>query len=92
MDCAMHPGRTVMRGWSEEEAELADVTETERRFFVRIKASALADVQAAFAGSSLVEAGGGEDSGLFVPAMKEKEFDAKCAALGDAILNRIRVA
>lgn len=91
MDCAMHPGRTVMRGWSSEEAELFDIKQTENRFFVRAKASGRRLLEESFAGCSFLP-GQGDDIGLFVPAMREGAFDAKCAALGDVILNRIRLA
>ena len=91
MDCAMHPGRTVMRAWSREEAVLSDTAQLESRFFLRVKASESGAVQAAFAGSVPVAAQREEDAGFFTPAMKERDCQAICAKLGDAILNRIRL-
>ncbi len=91
MDCAMHPGKTVMRAWSEEAAVMDDVTETKSRFFVRTKASARDAVLEAFAGSTPVTAEGAEDAGFFTPAMREREFQAICSQLGDAVLNRIHL-
>ena len=32
-----------------------------------------------------------EDKGYVTAALKEKEFAAKCEALGDVVLNRIRM-
>lgn len=91
MDCAMHPGKTVMRAWSEEPAELADISEMEGRFFVRIKAARRDDALRAFAGSSPIAAEDGEDAGILTPVMGEREFQTICAQLGDAVLNRIRL-
>ena len=91
MDCAMHLGRTVMRGWSSEEAEIADMANMENRFFVRAKASGRKCLEESFAGCSFLPEQGGDVLGLFIPAMRESEFDAKCAALGDVVLNRIRL-
>ncbi len=91
MDCAMHPGRTVMHGWSSEEADVVDVSQTKNRFFVRAKASGRKCLEESFAGCSFLPEQGGDELGLFVPAMRESEFFAKCAALGDVVLNRIRL-
>ncbi len=91
MDCAMHPGRTVMRAWSDEEAKLTDTAQTESRFFLRVKAGSADTVRKAFAGSVPVTAEREEDAGFFTPAMIEKEFRAICAGLGDVVLNRIRL-
>ena len=91
MDCAMHPGRTVMHGWSSEEADVVDVSQTKDRFFVRAKASGRKCLEESFAGCSFLPEQGGDELGLFVPAMRESEFFAKCAALGDVVLNRIRL-
>lgn len=93
VDCARHPNKTVICLWEKEEAKLADVAETEKRFFVRAKAEARGRLEAAFPeGSSFTVENRTEDFGFLTPVMKEKEFDRKCAELGDCILGRIRVA
>ena len=91
VDCAKHPGKTVWCFWSQEEAQVADVSDTERRFFVRAGLKAKDAVESAFPGGQGFTRPGQEDFGLLTPVMKEKDFDAKCQALGDKLLNRLRV-
>lgn len=93
VDCARHQGKVIMCFWDKQEAKLACVEETERSFFVRAKAEALEAVKAAFPGGEvLTVAGRSEDFGYFTPVMKEKDFAAKCEALGEAVLSKIRLA
>lgn len=92
IDCARHQGKTVICMWEREEARLADAAETQRRFFVRAKSEAGADVEAAFPGGesfSAPECPG--ELGYFTPAVKEKEFFEKYQELGDKVLGRIRL-
>ncbi len=92
IDCARHPGKTVICMWGKEEAKLADAAETQRRFFVRAKAEAGEDVEAAFPGGerfTAPECPG--ESGYFTPAMREKDFFQKYQELGDKVLGRIRL-
>lgn len=93
IDCARHQGKVIMCFWDKEDVKLADVSETERAFFVRAKADAKAEVEAAFPGSEVwtVE-DRREDFGIVTPVMKEKDFAAKCEALGDKIYSKIRLA
>lgn len=92
IDCARHQGKTVICMWDKEEAKLADVAETRKRFFVRAKAAARREVEAAFpGGGSFVADGRTEDFGFFTTDMKEKDFDRACAELGGNVLGRIRV-
>lgn len=93
VDCARHQGKTIMCFWDKEDVKLADVTETERAFYVRADADAKAVVKAAFPGGKVVTVEGREeDFGYFTPVMKEKDFAAKCEALGESILSKIRLA
>ena len=93
IDCARHLGKNVMCFWDKEEVTLADVSETEKRFFVRVAAEALAEVEAAFPGGEvLLVEGRKEDAGYFTTSMKEKDFAAKCEALGNKVLSKIRLA
>ena len=93
VDCARHQGKVIMCFWDKEDVSLADVADTERAFFVRAKADAKAEVEAAFPGSTVQTLEGrSEDFGLFTPMMQEKDFAEKWEALGDKVLSRIRLA
>lgn len=91
IECARNQGRTLPCVWEAEGAELADVSEAEHSFFVRAKAAARAEVEAAFPGRVFEVPGRTEDFGFFTDAMKEKDFNEKYAALGDKALGRIRL-
>lgn len=92
IDCARHQGKVIMCFWDKEEAKLADMAETKRRFFVRAGSGAKADVEAAFPGGTVVEVvERSEDFGYFTDVITEKEFADKCASLGTRVLSRIRV-
>lgn len=93
VDCARHIGRTsIVCIWDKEEAKLIDKAETEKAFFVRAKAEAAALVEQTFAGGSFIKTDRTEDCGYITPVMKEKDFEEKYNALGEAVLNRIRLA
>ncbi len=91
-DCAKHQGKALPNFWMNEDAKFADVSETMRGFFVRAKAQDKDNVLAAFPGSEIVNVPGrSEDFGLLTPVMKEKDFEAKVAALNEAVLSTIRL-
>lgn len=93
VNCVRNQGRTISCTWEAEEVKLADLGETERRFFVRGDLSERSAVEAAFAGGTPVALpDGAEDFGFLTPVMKEKDFDSKCKALDGAVLSRIRLA
>lgn len=93
IDCARHQGKVITCFWDKEEAKLADVSETERAFFVRAKAHSVKDLEAAFPGGRVLTVEGRtQDVGYFTPVMKEKDFFAKYEKLGDSVLGRIRLA
>lgn len=94
IDCARHIGRSsIVCIWEKEEAELADVSGTERAFFIRAAADAREAVEAAFPGGrSLTVEGREEDFGFLTSVMKEKDFEDRYSALGDRVINRIRIA
>ncbi|MBO4981599.1 MAG: homoserine dehydrogenase [Lachnospiraceae bacterium] len=93
IDCARHQGKVITCFWDQEEAKLADVSETERAFFVRAKAHSVKDLEAAFPGGRVLTVEGRtQDVGYFTPVMKEKDFFAKYEKLGDSVLGRIRLA
>lgn len=92
VDCARHQGKTIMCFWSQDEAKMVDIGDVERGFFVRAKAEAAPDVEAAFPGAErIVAEGRSQDCGYFIPPIKEKDFAAKYEALGDKVLSRIRL-
>ena len=92
IDCARHQGKVIMCFWDKEEVKLVDTGETVRSFFIRAKAGAEANVEAAFpGGKELHLEDRKEDFGYFTQPMKESEFLAKYEALGEQMLGRIRL-
>lgn len=92
VECARNQGRNIPCRWEAQDAKLADVADIEDAYYVRVKAGKKADAQAAFAGGQLLEIPGRDkDFAVLTTPMKEKEFAAKCQALGDAVLSRIRL-
>lgn len=95
IDCARNQGRTIMRGWGPEKAEMADAAEEERHFFVRCAASAASQVAEAFWGKDNTEASEGiflaEEFGFFTPVIREKDFREKCRELGECVSGAIRL-
>ena len=92
VDCARNMGKTQPCFWEAEEAALADVSEMERSFFLRVKAEALEEVKAAFPGGQVyVLDGRKEDAGYVTVPLKEKDCADKRNALGAAVYNCIRM-
>lgn len=92
VDCARHQGKVIMCFWDKENAPMADIMDAQHAFFVRIKAEAKDAAEAALPGGKVLALEGRtEDFGYFTPVMKEREFAAACAKLGDAVLSRIRL-
>lgn len=91
VDCARHQGKTIMCFWDEEEVKLADISETERSFFVRVTADAAEKVETLFPGSEKIQLADRKDAGFITPVMKEADFAKKAADLSDALLSRIRI-
>lgn len=92
IDCARHPGKTVICMWEKEEARLADAAEVQRRFFVRARKDAKGDVEAAFpGGESITASGHSGEFGYITPVMRERDFFTKYRELGDKVLGRIRI-
>ncbi len=92
VDCARHQGKVIMCFWEQKDAEIADVSEVENRYFVRGNAASKEKILAAFEGSEVLTVPGrSEDFAIFTVPMKEKEFAAKCEALGNAVESCIRL-
>ena len=87
IECARNQGRTIPCLWEAASAKLAEVSETEQSWFVRAKASARAEIEAAFSGRAFQAPGRDGEFGFFTDAMKEKDFNEKYDVLG-----RIRLA
>lgn len=93
IECAKNVGQTIPCFWDQEQVALADISQVEWKYFLRAKASAKADVEAAFPGGRVIAADGCEDEfGYITEAIVEKDFAEKYEALSDSILSRIRLA
>lgn len=90
VDCARHPGKTIMCFWDAEQVELMNIADTKRRFFVRVKAEKKEEAAAVFSSIEEVDAGLTEEFAFITAVMTEKEFDEKIASIGGSI-NRIRL-
>lgn len=89
VDEAKHLERNIMSFWSSKKLELADVGESHRRFFVRIKGTPEErrnDVEAVFGGVKYVQVPGLEDEFGFVTGIiTEAEYNEKVNRLGGVI-------
>ena len=94
VEAAMNPGRTMMRGWTDEKLELGDFSDTESAFFFRVKAEAASKVSELFGNSakkidqSIVPG----ETGFVTEVMKEGTFSSLAKGLDGALLQRIRMA
>lgn len=92
VECARNMGKTLPCLWEAGEAVLADVGEVERSFYLRVDAAALGAVQEAFPGGEVIRiAERSQDAAYVTAPVKEKECAEKCAALGSAVANCIRM-
>ena len=91
VDLARRKNETIPCLWEDEEAELSDIGQTERSFYVRVKPEALEDLKAALPGGEVICAGRSEDCAYVTKAVREKEFAEVCEKLGDSVLGRIRM-
>ncbi|MCM1156006.1 MAG: homoserine dehydrogenase [Roseburia sp.] len=90
VDCARHPGKTIMCFWDEKRVVPADISRMQRRFFVRVSADKKDKAQALFDNISQVDAGYAQEFAFVTDIMTEKTFDEKAAELS-GIINRIRL-
>ncbi|MDL2300849.1 homoserine dehydrogenase [Lachnospiraceae bacterium OttesenSCG-928-D06] len=92
IDCARHQGKTIMCFWEEEEAKMVETKETEKAFFLRVKAEGKEAAKTAFSSGKLVELSDRtEDIGIVTEIIKESEYTSKCEKIKDYILNSIRI-
>ena len=91
IDCVKNAGKNIVTLWDAEEAKVADIAEVERSFFLRVEGTALEAVKNVFPGGEVIVVEGREDAAYVTAPVKEKDFAAKCEALGDVVLSKIRV-
>lgn len=91
IDCVKNAGKNIPCLWSDEAADIADLAEVERQFFLRVDAAALDTVKAAFPGGEVILVEGRDDAGYVTGVLKEKNFAEKCEAFGGAVLSKIRI-
>lgn len=90
VDCARHQGKTIMCFWDEENVNVADISNAERKFFVRVRADQREAVMAAFGSLAEVNVGIVKEFAFMTQVMSEKEFHEKIEQAGGC-LNRIRI-
>ena len=85
-------GRTVQSEWSKEKLVLAELSDTKKRYFVRVKGavSEAAAITAAFGATETVDAGLDGEFGFLTGRMTEREYQT-CADKTEGILSMLRV-
>ena len=91
IDCVKHKGTNVMVIWDDEKLTLADTSEEERRFFVRVPADVTEDtVKELFGDVSVVKADGLDNEyGFVTGVMTEGKFAEAVAKVN--VISRIRI-
>ena len=90
---AKNLGTNIPVIWEQDKLEIADIKESEQRFFVRLsgdKAANAAKVQEVFGTVKEVDAGVAGEYAFVTAPVKEGEFAKKAEALGN-VVSRIRV-
>lgn len=94
VDAAKHLNRSIMSFWSSHKLELTDISNSQRRFFVRVSGTPeaeLARVEEIFGTVKVItvpELAG--EFGFTTEVISEAEYKAKAAKLG-TVINRIRI-
>lgn len=85
-------GRTVQSEWSKEKLVLAELSDTKKRYFVRVKGavSEATAITAAFGATETVDAGLDGEFGFLTGRMTEREYQT-CADKTEGILSMLRV-
>lgn len=82
----------IPTNWSEEPLPLMDLKEAEGRFFVRVKDTALDEVEKLFGSVETIELDTlPEEFGFITETMKQGEYEEKIAALSGRVISMIRV-
>lgn len=90
VDCARHPGKTVMCFWESEDVKVENIENDNGKFFVRVPADRKETAIEAFGSLAEVNVGITGEFGFMTQVMTEKEFNDKIVAIGGCI-NRIRI-
>ncbi len=90
VDCARHPGKTIMCFWDEETVHVTNIEEAKHKFFVRIDADKKEAAAEVFGTLAQVSVGIKKEYAFMTQLMSEKQFNEKIEKIGGCI-NRIRV-
>ena len=95
VDEARHLNRSIMAFWSSKKLELTDISNSSRKFFVRVKGTPeteLAKVQAVFGNvQPVVVADVDGEFGFVTESMKEGLYEKKVSDYTEDIISMIRV-
>ena len=90
VDCARHPGKTIMCFWENDNVRVADIKEDQRKFFVRVGSVQKEAAMEIFGSLAEVNVGITEEFAFMTQMMTEQEFNDKIEKIGGCI-NRIRI-
>ena len=90
IDCAKHGHTHIVCLWEEEKLPLSSIDGFSRRFFVRASEGSEEAARELFGEIERIDAGAAGEFGFVTPAISEKEFAEKCAAL-PGFISRIRL-
>lgn len=91
MECARNRNHNLRVYWSDEKMTMKHIDETSKRFFVRVKAEALASAHSAFGMFEKIEVSKLPDEFAFITdVMTEKEYQRRAQTV-DGVLGMIRV-
>ncbi len=90
VDCARHPGKTIMCFWENDNVRVADSKKDRGKFFVRVNSAQKEAAMETFGSLAEINVGIVEEFGFMTQAMTEQEFHDKIEKIGGCI-NRIRI-
>ena len=90
VDCARHPGKTIMCFWENDNVRVADSKKDQGKFFVRVNSAQKEAAMETFGSLAEINVGIVEEFGFMTQAMTEQEFNDKIEKIGGCI-NRIRI-
>ena len=90
VDCARHPGKTIMCFWENDNIKVENIEEDQGKFFVRVKNDKKDAAIETFGSLAEVNVGIAEEFAFMTQVMTEREFNEKIAGIGGCI-NRIRI-
>ena len=92
VDEARHLNRSIMAFWSSKKLELTDISNSSRKFFVRVKGTTVEQVEAVFDNVQIVNLKNlpGE-FGFITECMKQGTYEEKVHKLNGNVITMIRV-